>query len=140
AHAFNAQEAERVRIARDLEEETAQALSALLIRLRVARQTPDTDRREELLDEIREAIVEITEQIRRFARSVHSPELADLGVAAALEALVRALGDESPVRIRVDAQDVRGQVSEFGQLAIYRIVQEAISNGIRHSGAENIDV
>jgi two-component system, NarL family, sensor histidine kinase UhpB len=135
ARAFRAQESERVRVAHELEGETAQTLSAILLKLRVARRAPDPRRQERLLDELRDELVGLTDKIRDFAQMLHSPTLAEVGLVGAAEAYARVLSAHAGVSIDVKADDVAGLLSEDGELAVYRIVQEALSNVVRHAGA-----
>lgn len=139
ARAFGAQEAERTRIARELQEETAQTLSLLMLRLRVAKRTPEEERRAQLMDEMRAELAEVAERIRGTARALQPPALTDLGVAAAIEAFARTAAPDGPP-IHVVSTDIRGLLTTDGELALYRIVQEAVGNAVRHAGASEIQV
>lgn len=138
--AFKAQESERARIARELHEEMAQTLSALIIRLGVARRTSERAAQEDLLDELRQGLAEITDRIGEFARALQPPALSDLGVARAIESYARRLGAEMGVRVTVEAQDIGGLLTAEAEIALYRILQEALSNVVRHSGAAMANV
>ena len=140
ARAFRAQESERVRMAHELEGETAQTLSALLLRLRIARRASDEAARERLLDELRGDIVALTDKMRDFAGLLHTPALEELGVAAALEGYCRRLSAATGLAIEVRGGDVDGLLSAEGEQAVYRIVQEALSNAVRHAGACRVRV
>lgn len=140
ARAFRAQESERMRIARELQEETAQQLAGVLMGLQAARRSRDDDAREALLDEVRAALVEATDTVRRYARGLHPPALRDLGVAAAVESYARALTDAGAMRISVEADDLSGALTADRELALFRIVQEALANAVRHSGAARVRV
>lgn len=136
ARAFRAQESERVRMAHELEGETAQTLSALLLRLRIARRSTDTAARERLLDQLRDEIVELTDRMRDFAGILHSPTLAEVGLRAALEGYARRLSAHTPVEVTVRGEAVDGLLAPDGELALYRVVQEALSNVMRHAAAQ----
>ncbi|HEX2205584.1 MAG TPA: ATP-binding protein [Longimicrobium sp.] len=140
ARAFRAQEAERVRVAHELEGETAQTLSALLLKLRVARRAADGERRERLLDELRDDLVGLTDKIRDFALMLHSPTLDEVGLQGAVEAYARVLGGRTGLAIDVRADAVAGLLGDEGELAVYRVVQEALSNVVRHAGATHVRV
>lgn len=136
ARAFRAQEAERVRMAHELEGETAQRLSALLLTLRIARRAREDAQRERLLDTLRADLVALTDQMRDFAGLLHSPTLAEVGLVAALEAYGRRLSAHTGVEVQVRAGPfVAGALTPEGELAIYRVVQEALSNVLRHASA-----
>jgi two-component system sensor histidine kinase UhpB len=140
ARAFRAQEAERTRLAKELQEETAQTLSAVLIGLRIVRQTRDEARRADVIDSLRHDVVTVTERVRQFASGLYTPTLADLGVVAAVEGYARALSEGSGQRMEIEAKDVRGVLAPTGELALYRIVQEALCNAAHHSGASRVRV
>lgn len=137
ARALNAEEEERKRIARELHDDTAQTLAALLIRLRVARVRQGTARDEEL-EQFRLQLGEALERIRRFARGLRPPALDEFGLVPALEAHVRSLSETVGVPIRVETQPIHVQLSDHAELALYRIAQEALSNAVRHSEANLI--
>ena len=141
ARAFRAQESERVRMAHELEGETAQSLSAILLRLRIARRCTDSMGREKLLDGLRDDIVGLTDRLRDFAGMLHSPTLAEVGLVPALEGYCRRVSAHAGVEISVrgDGQ-ADGLLAADGELALYRVVQEALSNVLRHAGARQARV
>lgn len=138
--ALSAQEEERKRIARELHDETAQALGAVLVKLQVARRQPDRAARETMLEEVRQAIGEAMEGVRRFARGLRPPALDDLGLPAAVAAHARSLAAETGIRIEVRDAVRRQALAPEVELALYRIVQEALANAARHSGAATVEV
>ncbi len=140
ARAMKAEEQERKRIARELHDDTAQYLAALLIRLRLIRGTEDARARDAALDEFRTEIGEALERIRRFARGLRPPALDELGLVPALESHVRGLAESVGVGIRVVADPIEDLLTQQTELALYRIAQEAISNAIRHANPENVEV
>lgn len=140
ARALEAEEEERKRIARELHDETAQSLAALLIRLRLARGVSDQEERDELLDDMRRDIGSTLEGVRRFARGLRPPALDELGLSAAVESHARGLRDSVGLAVTVSADTIEGQLSAQAELALYRIVQEALSNVVRHSGASEARV
>lgn len=140
SRAFRAQEGERLRIASELQEQTAQTLAGLLIRLRVARGTADETLRERVLEELRAGLAAATDSVRRYARGLYPPALEDLGVVAAIQAYAMALHEGTALEISVAADDVRGLLARDGELALYRVVQEALGNAARHGHARRIVV
>jgi two-component system, NarL family, sensor histidine kinase UhpB len=138
ARAFRAQEAERLRIARELQEEVAQTLATVLFRLRAARQTADSAQREAALDEARDELTRITDDLRQFARALHPPALRELGIGPALEGYARALSRSTDLAVQIISDDLRGVVPPECELALFRIVQEAIGNAARHAGATTV--
>ncbi|HEX2092667.1 MAG TPA: ATP-binding protein [Longimicrobiaceae bacterium] len=140
ARALHAAEEERKRIARELHDETAQMLAALLIRLRVVRNTGDPEALDALLEEMRREIGESLEGIRRFARGLRPPALDELGLAAAVESHARNLAESVGLPIQVEADPLDDVLTPQAELAVYRIVQEALSNVVRHAGASRATV
>ena len=140
ARALAAEEEERKRIARELHDDTAQSLAALMLRLRLARNQEDPEARARSLDELREEVGEALERIRRFARGLRPPALDELGLVPALESHVRGLSEAAGIPVRMEAESVDGLLSPHAELALYRIAQEALSNAIRHARASNVRV
>jgi two-component system sensor histidine kinase UhpB len=137
ARALRAEEEERLRIARELHDDTAQTLAALLIRLRLMRNVEGEAARA-ALEELRVQLGEAIERVRRFARGLRPPALDDLGLVPALEAHVRGLVESGGVPIRLEAEPIVSALSPEAELALYRIAQEALSNAVRHAGASEV--
>lgn len=140
ARALNAEEEERKRISRELHDDTAQTLAALLIRLRLVRAAEDAEARDRILDQLRSDLGEALERIRRFARGLRPPALDDLGLVPALESHVRGVAETAGAEIRVEAEPLGGLLTAQAELALYRIAQEALSNAVRHSAARQIEL
>jgi two-component system, NarL family, sensor histidine kinase UhpB len=140
ARAIQAEEEERKRIARELHDDTAQALAVLLIRLRLARGITDPAARDALLEELRVQVSEALERVRRFARGLRPAALEELGLQAALEAHIRTLSESVGLSLKLEAEPYSGDLSPQSEVALYRIVQEALSNAVRHSGADRVVV
>jgi two-component system sensor histidine kinase UhpB len=138
ARALNAEEQERMRIARELHDDTAQSLAALLIRLRLVRSVEDPVVREAAFDEFRSEVADALERIRRFARGLRPPALDELGLVPALESHVRALSESVQVAIKVAAEPIEEMLPRQAELALYRIAQEAISNAVRHAEPDQV--
>ena len=138
--ALRAAEEERQRISRELHDDTAQRLAALMIQVRLASRETDDERRQALLDELREALLETSESVRRFARGLRPPALEDAGLVAALQAHIRDLFENLDVTSSFDAGAVDHLLDADAKLVLYRVVQEALSNVVRHANAESVRV
>lgn len=134
--ALRAMEAERKRVALELHDETIQTLVALLIRLKVVQRKPAEAGSPQFLDELRSEIAEAAEGVRRMAGALRPPELDALGVGAAIESHARVLSETTMLPISVEVDSLEQELSQDVQLALYRIVQEALSNTLRHAKAE----
>jgi two-component system sensor histidine kinase UhpB len=136
ATALNAAEEERKRIARELHDETAQLLAALLIRIRVVKNASGSEAVAGPLEDMRREIGHALEGVRRFARGLRPPALDELGLLPAIESHVRSIREITEIDLSLDADGTpEGDLPPEASLAVYRIVQEALSNVVRHSGA-----
>jgi PAS domain S-box-containing protein len=140
AAALHAAEAERKRIARELHDDTAQRISALLLRLRVVEREAANRGVQLGLEGFRDELAACAEGVRRIARGLRPPELEDAGIVAALRAHARGLRDGTGVAVDVVADPIDELLDQHGRLALYRIVQEALANVVRHSGASSARV
>lgn len=135
ARALSAQEEERKRIARELHDGIAQTLAALRLQLRIAR-TAQEQERQEALDRVSTGMGEATDELRRIAQGLRPPALDMLGLSPAIESCARSIADATGMQIDTDIAAVDGLLTPEAELALYRIVQEALSNAARHSGAD----
>jgi len=134
---LESEERERQRIAHELYAGTAQTLAGVLVRLRIAERHLSSGANGSI-DEIREEVVSALEEIRGVARRLRPPELDELGVRVALEAHVRSMAGSRSIDVRFEGEVP--PLSRESNLALFRIVQEAISNTILHAGAESLRV
>lgn len=137
AGALQAAEDERMRIARDLHDDTAQRLASLLVRLRVARGAADDEKRERFLDELHGEIMETADAVRRIARGLRPPSLEEVGLESAIRGLARSIREAHGLEVEVESLPAAGEgrLRSDAELVLYRIVQEALSNVVRHAGA-----
>jgi PAS domain S-box-containing protein len=140
AGALRAAEEERQRIARELHDDTAQRLAGLMLMLKVAGRIEDREERERRIEKIREEIADAADAVRRIARGLRPPALDEVGLVAAVESLVRTLRHAHPLDIQLHAERMAQRLEPDAELAFYRIVQEALSNAVRHSGASRVVV
>ncbi|HEU5208660.1 MAG TPA: sensor histidine kinase [Longimicrobiales bacterium] len=138
--ALAAAEDERLRIARELHDGTAQTLAALRVRLKLARSISDPAKQSALLEDISEEISSAIEEVRRMARGLRPPALDMLGLAPAIESRARAIAEAGGMRLELAVEDQERLLPPEVELAVYRIVQESLSNVVRHAGAETVFV
>ncbi len=138
--ALHAAEEERKRVSTDLHDKTAQTLAGLLVQLSLLKSVKDPDTRTKLLKEASEQAAFAMEEVYRVVQALRPPALELLGLQGAIEAYARTLGDQNGIDIEVDAEEVKGALNDESEIATYRIVQEALSNVVRHSQATRATV
>ena len=137
--ALEAQEEERARVARDLHDEVNQSLTGLLLRLEAAREKAPPGLAAELA-EIRALANRAMQELLTLARQLRPTALDDLGLKAALAGHVRELANQGVVEATFETDPQLGHLPGDAQLVVYRVAQEALSNAVRHSGAEHVRV
>jgi signal transduction histidine kinase len=134
------QERERRRIAQDLHDRTAGGLTSVLFALRrLERDTPDEERQAQLT-EARQGVAAAIEDVRDLIADLRPKVLDDFGLAPALERLCETVGRRSGLVLRAELGDGLDRLPADVATAVYRIVQEALGNIVRHAGAHNIGV
>lgn len=140
ALALSVQETERGRIARDLHDSLGQALTSLTIGLRTIEESSHEEHIQNYAQELRRIGSETHEEVRRLARGLRPAVLDDLGLTPALERYL----DDLRLTNHIEATfEQRGEARRFAddiETAIYRIVQEAATNAIRHGHAKALQV
>jgi len=138
---IGAQEEERRRIARELHDDTAQALTAVLVRARLLA-------RRALSEEVRAGLLDLLEQIsaaidgvRRMALDLRPSTLDDLGLAPAVESYAREFEERWGIAVRVRVRaDSRLRLPRERELLVYRVVQEALTNVAKHADASAVTI
>jgi signal transduction histidine kinase len=131
-----AQEEERRRLARELHDDTIQALIALkqrvqLTQLAAPRSAPESA----ALEEIATLTEQTIENLRRLTRALRPIYLEDLGLVTALEMLARETGQATSISVEFQRQGAERRLDASIELALYRITQEALSNIAHHAQA-----
>lgn len=138
--ALRASEDERRRIARELHDDTAQRLATLILRVRLLADEEDAAARAALLEEVRQEMVDCAEDVKRISRGLRPPELEEVGLSLALLAHIRTLKERLGFQVDAELDDVDPFLDLTGKLALYRIVQEALSNARRHAAARRVEL
>lgn len=131
--ALNAQEEERKRISRELHDDTAQALTAQLLRLKTIEATGGT-LDPNGLSQLIELTAETLEDVRHMAHELRPPSLDDLGLLASLEGLVAQCRERFDLPVAFYSDGLKSRPTPDVELAVYRIVQEAVTNIAKHAG------
>ena len=131
-HVLNAQEEERKRISRELHDDTAQALTAQLLRLKTIEATGGT-LKPDVLSQLIEMTAQTLESVRHMAHELRPPSLDDLGLVASLEGLAAQYRERFDIHVHLEIERAKGRLTPDIELAVYRIVQEALTNVAKHA-------
>jgi signal transduction histidine kinase len=139
ARLVDAQEQERRTISRELHDQVGQTLNAVLVEAaNLAPRIPSGDALSlQYLDNIRKFADSSVNSIRDIALLLRPSMLDDLGLIPALEWQAREVSRRSGIHVKVVAEDVTDSLPDEVRTCIYRLVQEALQNVSRHSGANN---
>ncbi len=134
------QELERRRLARELHDETGQALTSILLGLKRVEEAKSREEARDVAVGLREQIVQTLQSVRRLAVELRPQALDDFGLAPALERLGEAFAEGSGITVDVQANLDSGRLPAEVETALYRIVQEALTNVAKHAGASRVSV
>ena len=139
---IEAQESERARIARDLHDDIGQRLAVLAITLEHMRrlQPSGSDEARSCLEALQKQTAEITADVQALSHELHPPRLLHLGVVAAMRGFCEELSGQNGVGIDFGYENVPASVPPDVSLCLFRVLQEALHNGVRHSRAPHFDV
>ncbi len=137
-----AQEEERRRIARELHDEAGQSLTSLLVGLRMLEdQTRDQHEALAQIQQLKRLTNGVLEELHRLAMDLRPASLDHVGLVAALEQMVAQMGQTHGIAAQFEAVNMDGTPLPLSvETGVYRIVQEALTNAVRHSHAEHVDV
>ncbi|MDD3554325.1 MAG: ATP-binding protein [Deltaproteobacteria bacterium] len=136
-----AQEEERKRIACELHDQTAQSLAFLMLELRILEQAQDQAAINASIGRLRQALTQELNSIRNMAMELRPLVLDDMGVSAAIESYVRRFEEGYGMKIDLYLDGFDGiHLPFYVEIALYRIVQEAMLNVVRHAAASNVTV
>jgi len=139
---LQAQDDERRRFARELHDSVGQlltgaALSVSAVRRQARRLRPKTS---QLLTECADSLKQSLREVRTIAYLLHPPMLDETGLADALRWYVRGFAERSGVEVDLDIGSDLDQLPQDLRTALFRIVQEALTNIHRHSGSQSAEI
>lgn len=137
---LNSQEEERKRIARELHDETAQALIVLGRQIEMLEEMIESQETLEELESLRDTVDQTLQGVRRFTRDLRPPLLEELGLPHTLEILGDRLDREQPFTVDVAIVGEPYPLLAEVELALYRLAQESLSNVRRHAQASHVDL
>jgi signal transduction histidine kinase len=140
ARVVDAQELERRRLARELHDETGQALTSILLGLRAVEEARSEQETREATGQLREQVVETLHDVRRLAVELRPKALDDFGLVPAVERLVETFTEQTGIPVELEAVIGDARLPATVEVALYRTVQEALTNVIKHSRASRVSV
>lgn len=140
ASLVNAREEEQRRIARELHDELGQRLTALKMQLSSLASLPQRSARDQRVASMLEMVDETVASVRRIATELRPLMLDDLGLVAAIDWLARESARRMGIEVKMRLGDTEPPVSEAAAIALYRMVQEALTNIARHAHATEASI
>jgi signal transduction histidine kinase len=135
-----AQELERARLARELHDETGQALTSILLGLKPLEQTVDSAEAQEALASVRELVISTLQDVRRLAVELRPSALDDFGLVPAVERLADTFREQSGLQVDLESQLGEERLATEAETTLYRVIQEALTNVVKHAGAERVSI
>ena len=136
----DAQELERARLARELHDETGQALTSILLGLKHLDDVIETDDARVATAALRELVVTTLQDVRRLAVELRPSALDDFGLVPAIERLAGTLAEQSELVVDLEARLGEQRLPAEAETALYRIVQEALTNVVKHASARRVSI
>src|SRR5881275_1650654 len=134
------QELERQRLARELHDETGQALTSILLGLKAVEDARDVETLRTAATDLRELVVTTLQDVRRLAVELRPKALDDFGLVAAVERLVQTFAEGSGIEVHFEPRLGSERLPEAVETTLYRIVQEALTNVVKHAHARNVSI
>lgn len=137
---ISVQEEERKRVARELHDETGQALTVLMIGLRTLQEAAPTEDLRARAAELRGIAASTLDGVHRLAVELRPSVLDDLGLVAALQRSMDRWAQQLGLAIEFQAVGIQQRLPPEVEVTLYRIIQEALTNVARHAKASNVSV
>jgi two-component system, NarL family, sensor histidine kinase UhpB len=137
---INAQEQERQRIARELHDETSQVLTSLLISLAVLEESIETQEARERIADTRALAHSTLRAIRNLSIDLRPSALDDLGLLPALRWYVKEYQKKCSIEVEFHAPGFKERLPAEMETALYRIVQECLTNTAKHANARRVTI
>jgi len=136
----SAQELERERLARELHDETGQALTSILLGLKEIEDAGSDADVSSATARLRELVVTTLQDVRRLAVELRPKALDDFGLVPALERLVETFQEQTGIEVIMEPQLGRERLPSETETALYRIIQEALTNVVKHAQASRVSI
>ncbi|HEU4971949.1 MAG TPA: GAF domain-containing protein [Gaiellaceae bacterium] len=133
-----AQELERARLARELHDETGQALTSILLGLKSLEDRAAGEDDRAAVAELRELVVSTLQDVRRLAVELRPAALDDFGLVPAVERLRDIVAEQGAISVDVQSELSDARLPADTETALYRIAQEAFTNVLKHAAASRV--
>ena len=147
AEVINAQEAERARVSRDLHDDVGQALTSVLLGLRIVDgslvgEHVDIEDARRHTSELRDLVADALRRTRRLAFELRPTVLDDVGLVPALQRLTDDVANHAHLSVTLNTPGLDPDIRFPPEVetVVYRVVQEALTNVVRHAHATTADV
>ena len=135
------QDEERRKLARDLHDTTGQTLAALKIAVSLLQEDcQETPAILAIVAEVAQHTDQAIEEIRTISYLLHPPLLDEVGFACAAEWYIEGFAKRSGINVKADIAPLRGRLPKNVEIALFRVLQESLTNVHRHSGASNASI
>jgi len=139
---IEAQEAERARIARDLHDNIGQRLAMLSVTLEQTKRMPPAPGNDfpKRIDELRKQVQDISTEVHALSHELHSSKLRHMDMIHAMRGFCMELSEQQNVEINFGHKDIPGSVPPEISICLFRVLQEALHNAVKHSKVSLFDV
>jgi PAS domain S-box-containing protein len=134
------QDDERRRIARELHDSAGQIVAALSMTLGAVSARAEEPALAKPLEDAQELVQQLNREIRTTSYLLHPPLLDESGLAQAMDWYVQGLAERSGLKVELAIDPTFGRLPSDMELAVFRIVQESLTNVHRHSGSKTAEV
>ncbi|HVG42468.1 MAG TPA: PAS domain S-box protein, partial [Chitinophagaceae bacterium] len=134
---IDTQEKERTEIGKELHDNVNQVLTTTKLYLELSMTNPDL--KDELIQKSAKNVMYVINEIRQLSRSLMNPSIGDLGLVDSIKDLIENINLTRRLHIIMDnTEDVEVGLNENNKLMIFRIIQEAFNNAVRHAKATTV--
>ena len=142
-HLLRAQDEERRRIGRDLHDSVAEILSVLMMKLEALMSSEKTGGKAEMQKELRQCsglAEESIKEVRTISYLLYPPMLEEIGLKAAMPWYLEGFSKRSGIKATFEISDGFGRVPSEVEMALFRVLQESLTNIHKHSGSSTADI
>jgi two-component system, chemotaxis family, CheB/CheR fusion protein len=142
-HILRLQDDERRRIARDLHDSTAQILSALSMNLSLVGKRPsvaEDPHAKRLIAESESLAEQASDEVRSTSHLLHPPDLDTVGLVAAIRWYAIRFSERTGLAVKLSLPENTRRLPPDHEIALFRIMQESLTNAQRHSGSKRVQV